>query len=94
MKVGTDAVLLGSFIDIGDAGSILDIGTGCGVIALMLAQRFKVKTDAIDIDKSSVEEASRNFNNSPWPGRLKAIHSSIQNYIQNTSSSFLIYHIK
>lgn len=80
MKVGTDAVLLGAFAEVGKAQSILDIGTGCGIIALMIAQRSEAKIDAIDIDKSSIEEAKRNFKNSPWSVRLTATHSSMQDY--------------
>ncbi|MCD4682248.1 MAG: methyltransferase [Bacteroidales bacterium] len=88
MKVGTDAVLLGAFIKIGDVKSILDIGTGCGVIALMLAQRSNVNIDAIDIDNSSIEEANRNFKNSPWPGRLIAIHTSLQDFARESNRTY------
>ena len=54
MKVGTDAVLLGSWVNIGSAENILDIGTGSGVIALMLAQRSDAQIQAIDIDNELV----------------------------------------
>ena len=63
MKVGTDGVLLGAWAQGGerDPERVLDIGTGTGLIALMLAQRFpKATIDAIDIDKTAVEEASYN----------------------------------
>lgn len=71
MKVGVDAVLLGAWAG-EKATRILDVGTGCGVISLMLAQRFpEALIDAIDIDESSVDEANLNFKNSPWSRRMK-----------------------
>lgn len=73
MKIGVDAVLIGAWADIRDARRILDVGTGCGVIALMCAQR---NPDAIirgiDTDEKSVGEASLNFRNSEWGDRLSA----------------------
>lgn len=80
LKVGTDAVLLGAWIDPKGAQRILDIGTGCGLIALMLAQKSIAHIDGIDIDAPSIEEAKRNFTASPWGGRLKAHHQSLQEY--------------
>lgn len=72
MKIGMDAVLLGAWADV--AGKqILDVGTGCGIIALMCAQRnLSAEILAIDIDPASVEEAALNFESSPWKERLKA----------------------
>lgn len=71
MKVGTDGVLLGAWCPVGQARRVLDVGTGCGVIALMIAQRNALATiDAIDIDSNAVEEAELNFNASPWAERL------------------------
>ncbi|HNY03237.1 MAG TPA: methyltransferase [Bacteroidales bacterium] len=71
-RVGTDAMLLGSWARPPENGRILDIGTGCGVLALMMAQRSGADIDAIDIDPSSVEEAQANFLHSPWPLRMRA----------------------
>jgi tRNA1Val (adenine37-N6)-methyltransferase len=88
MKVGTDAILLGSWVDVSITNTILDIGTGCGIIALMLAQRSMAKIDAIDIDKDSIDEAAINFNNSPWNNRLQAIHSSLQDFRGNTNTKY------
>lgn len=74
MKVGTDGVLLGAWSDVAGACRALDVGTGCGVIALMLAQRAcDLIVDAIDIDGDSVQEAARNFERSAWSARLRAI---------------------
>jgi tRNA1Val (adenine37-N6)-methyltransferase len=80
MKVGTDGVLLGALCDPGSAGKILDAGTGCGLIALMLAQKCKAEIHGIDIDEASIEEARLNATNSPWNDRLKFIHRSLQEY--------------
>ncbi|MBS9768871.1 MAG: methyltransferase, partial [Flavobacteriaceae bacterium] len=82
MKVGTDGVLLGAWAKIPFAvQSILDIGTGSGVIALMLAQRFvEAKVVGIDIDEGACKQAEENFQNSPFAERLTVIHSALQNF--------------
>lgn len=85
MKVGTDAVLLGAWTPLTLSPlSILDVGTGCGVVALMLAQRTQdrqeVLIDAIDIDEASVEQAKENFRLSPWSERLQAYPSRLQDW--------------
>ena len=73
MKVGTDGVLLGAWCPAQDAKRVLDVGTGCGVIALMIAQRNDLAIiDGIDIDHNAIEEAALNFEASPWAGRLSA----------------------
>ena len=64
MKVGTDGVLLGAWCDVDMAQHVLDVGTGCGVIALMIAQRnAQAIIDGIDIDDDAVNEARSNFRN-------------------------------
>ena len=81
MKVGTDGVLLGAWAGQDRPGEILDIGTGSGLIALMLAQRFpQARITGIDCDRDAVMQARENFAGSPWSGRLRAIHTSLQNY--------------
>lgn len=81
-KVGTDGVLLGGWVSVPDGPcSILDVGTGTGVIALMLAQRCpSARIEGIDTDFLSVEEATANFASSPWPSRVSAIHCRLQDY--------------
>lgn len=85
MKVGTDAVLLGTWCDF-CGHHILDIGTGCGVIALMAAQRTSdgVFIDAVDIDGASVEEAAYNFSQSPWAQRLNVHLADINSFEPET----------
>ncbi|MCM1369759.1 MAG: methyltransferase [Candidatus Amulumruptor caecigallinarius] len=81
MKVGVDAVLLASWADIRQCRKVLDVGTGCGVIALICAQRCPdVHVDAIDVHIPSVGEAQLNFNNSPWGGRLDAFVADFNSF--------------
>jgi len=80
MKVGTDGVLLGAWADVSAAETILDIGTGCGVIALMAAQRSKARITAIDIDESATLQSKENFLHSPWHERIEAIHIAVQQF--------------
>jgi tRNA1Val (adenine37-N6)-methyltransferase len=88
MKVGTDAVLLGAWADPSDANSILDIGTGTGVIAIMLAQKCDAIIDAIDIDEASCRQAEINSRLSPWGERIHVIFSSIQQYCLVTEKKY------
>ncbi len=84
MKVGVDGVLIGCWTDIGNAQTILDVGTGCGLIALIMAQRQPdAKITAIDIDLPSVDEAARNFENSPWRERLNIVHGGFHEVYQD-----------
>lgn len=83
MKVGTDTVLLGAAVDLGGARRILDVGTGTGAVALMLAQRLgdaEYQIDAIDIDEASTREAAGNFERSPWTAGLKVAHCPLQEW--------------
>jgi tRNA1Val (adenine37-N6)-methyltransferase len=78
MKVGTDGVLLGAWVKPSGEKFILDIGTGTGLIALMMAQKSDAVIHAIDIDESAYVQARENFQTSPWPERLVAMHQSLQ----------------
>jgi len=82
MKVGTDAVLLGAWSDVQHARQILEIGTGSGVIALMLAQRSSpaAHIDAVEIEESDASQASENVRNSPWQKKISVHHKAIQDY--------------
>lgn len=71
MKIGTDAVLLGAWLPIDHSARILDVGTGTGIIALMLAQRNAPEIVGIDIDKESVAEAQHNVLQSPWKDKIR-----------------------
>jgi tRNA1Val (adenine37-N6)-methyltransferase len=82
MKVGTDGVLLGAWVKIPEeTSSILDIGTGTGLIALQLAQRSGAEIiDALEIEADAFEQAVENFENSLWSDRLYCYHASVQEY--------------
>lgn len=78
-KVGTDSDLLGALAIGGNR--ILDIGTGTGVLALMMAQRYPLATvTAVEIDENAIIDASENFKNSPWAERIQLIHGDFQKY--------------
>jgi tRNA1Val (adenine37-N6)-methyltransferase len=88
MKVGTDAVLLGAWVKPNGAKRILDVGTGTGVIALMLAQRSPALIDAIDIDDTACEQAEENVKLSPWHERVRILHHSLQEYSEETTTRY------
>lgn len=71
LKVGTDGVLLGAWCAVAGARRILDVGTGTGLIALMLAQRSQAEIDAVEISEAACEDAQKNFRQSPWASRLR-----------------------
>ena len=83
MKIGTDAVLLGAWASIkNNPNSILDIGSGTGVLTLMLAQRCQAELiDAIEIDDDAYEQCVSNFENSPWADRLFCYHASLEEFV-------------
>ena len=91
MKVGTDGVLLGSWVNCQKAKKILDIGAGTGLISLMLAQRNKeCNITAIEIDKDTSEEAKININNSKWRDRISIINISLNNFATSEKFDFIV----
>ncbi|MEL6923746.1 MAG: methyltransferase [Bacteroidota bacterium] len=81
MKVGTDGVLLGAWANAAGADRILDVGTGTGVIAIMMAQRNpEAMVHGVEIEAQACEQAAGNMQRSPFAERLEAIESSIQDY--------------
>lgn len=90
MKVGTDALLVSALSSVPESGNILDIGTGCGVIALLLAQQTNCHIDAIDVDTESVIEAGENFKASTWNDRLEVLHTSVQDFCRVCSKKYML----
>lgn len=89
MKVGTDGVLLGAWSGTTGAANILDIGTGTGLIAIMLAQRAtNANIHAVEIDEEAAEQAAVNMKNSPWADRLTCFQTSIQDFAKQTRQRY------
>jgi len=88
MKVGTDAVLLGAWADATQAKRVLDIGTGTGILALMIAQKSEAQICAIDIDIDSYQQAIENIHYSLWKDRIQLFHSSIQEFSKTINEQF------
>ncbi len=90
MKVGTDGVLLGAWAPIEhNPNSILDIGAGTGLIALMLAQRSNAEQiDALEIDEAAYEQAVDNFENSPWSDRLFCFHAGLDEFMEEPEDEY------
>ncbi len=80
-KLTTDATIFGAWLPIeNEMKSALEIGTGTGILSLMLAQRSKLNLQAIEIEEHAYREAQNNFLSSPWSDRLKAIHKDFKHY--------------
>lgn len=90
MKVGTDGVLLGAWAPVEhNPYSILDIGAGTGLVALMLAQRsFAEQIDALEIDEDAYEQATDNFENSPWNDRLFCFHAGLDEFVEEPEDEY------
>ena len=90
MKVGTDGVLLGAWAEaLRPARRILDIGTGTGLIALMMAQRFpEAIIDAIDIEPVAALAADKNVASSPWKERIHVEHISLQHFLKKEKNRY------
>ncbi|PWA05636.1 tRNA (adenine-N(6)-)-methyltransferase [Flavobacterium psychrotolerans] len=90
MKIGTDGVLLGAWTPLeNNPNSILDIGTGTGIIALMLAQRSAAtQIDALEIDEDAYEQAVDNFENAPWNDKLFCFHAGLDEFIEEPEDEY------
>ena len=81
MKVGTDGVLLGAWAPVGNVKRALDVGTGTGLIALLLAQRnLQARITAVEIDAAAAEQAQENVLHSPWADRIEVICHDFRSY--------------
>ena len=92
MKVGTDGTLLGAWAQ-ASAGlcRVLDVGTGTGLIALMMAQRYpEARAIAIDIDEKAVFQAQENVSASPFADRIKVIEADVQTFEDSEKFDFIV----
>ena len=88
MKIGTDAIILGRWVEVSENDDVLDIGTGCGLLPLMLAQKGIKSADAVEIDRDSFEEAAQNFSNSAWKSQLSAIFEDVKDYAAHCEKKY------
>ncbi|OYQ44869.1 tRNA (adenine-N(6)-)-methyltransferase [Flavobacterium cyanobacteriorum] len=90
MKVGTDGVLLGAWAPVGhNPISVLDVGAGTGLIALMLAQRSNAEQiDALEIDEDAYEQCVENFEESPWGDRLFCYHAGLDEFMEEPEDDY------
>ncbi len=79
--------MLGSWADPTPAKTILDIGTGSGILALMMAQKSNALITAIDLDADAYEQAKENAEGSPWNDRIQIAHSSLQDFVVQSTSA-------
>ncbi|MCQ2315268.1 MAG: methyltransferase [Bacteroidales bacterium] len=88
MKIGTDAILLSRWVEVNPTDDVLDIGTGCGLIPLMLSQKGIRHADAVEIDRDSFEEASLNFRNSAWHEQLAVYHEDVKSFADKNIAKY------
>ena len=89
-KIGTDGVLLGAWADASLAENALDIGTGTGLIALMLAQKSSCSITALEPDKDSYNEAVHNVGISPWSKKIRVLNKRLQDYQISTKYDLIV----
>jgi len=90
MKIGTDGVLLGAWASVDQKpNSILDIGTGTGILSLMLAQRSLATTiEALEIDEDAYEQCVENFESSSWADRLFCFHAGLDEFVNEIEDKY------
>lgn len=88
MKIGTDAILLSRWVEVSPDDDVLDIGTGCGLIPLMLSQKGIHHADAVEIDGDSFEEASLNFRLSAWNSQLAVYHEDVKLFVDRNIEKY------
>lgn len=89
MKVGTDGVLLGAWADCRRCATALDVGTGTGLIAVMIAQRYQAaRITAVEIDEAAAVQALENINTSSWADRITVLKADFLEYSPASASTF------
>jgi tRNA1Val (adenine37-N6)-methyltransferase len=88
-KVTTDACILGVYPDLFYPDKICDIGTGTGILSLMMAQKFpEARINAVEIDELSAQQASENIKRSPWSSKIHVYHKSIQDFAKQNKGNY------
>jgi tRNA1Val (adenine37-N6)-methyltransferase len=90
MKVGTDGVLLGAWSDVSHACNALDVGTGTGLVALMIAQRSQAVVTALEIDADAVSQAKENVADSPWRDRVEVVQQDFRAYTSDRKFDLIV----
>lgn len=88
MKVGVDSVLLGAWVNLENNRTILDVGAGTGLLALMIAQRCAARISAVELDEPAYRDALSNIAASPWPNRIELEHTAFQSFALVTEKLF------
>lgn len=88
MKVCTDACIFGAYIDVSPAKNVLDIGTGTGLLSLMMAQRSNAPIFSIEIDNSAFHQAVENIASSPWHSQIEVVHADVSHWFPDSSTKF------
>ena len=88
MKVCTDSCIFGACVKPLGSKNILDIGTGTGLLSLMIAQRSEALIDAVEIDEAAAIQAKENVKNSPWPDKINVFHTSIQDFAKASTKKY------
>ena len=89
MKVGTDSILLGAWAETEGYQNILDMGSGTGLLALMLAQRAPhCLIHAVELDNAAAKQAQENIRNSPWANRIRLVQDDVGHFLKNTEPHF------
>ncbi|MEL6250525.1 MAG: methyltransferase [Bacteroidota bacterium] len=91
MKVGTDSILLGAWVDAKKPQRILDIGIGTGILCLMMAQKFDTaKIEGVELDPDAYKQAKENIAFSPWSDRIQVFQQSIQDFRETKPYDLII----
>lgn len=93
MKIGTDGVLLGAWCNVVKSHKVLDVGSGSGLIALMIAQRSEALITGIEIDPSATRQSTENIESSPWGDRIGIVNADFVEWASNETNNHRFDHI-
>ena len=91
MKIGTDGILIGAWVDVSKKFRALDIGSGTGIISIMLCQRnLNLELDSIELSSSAIIDAKINIENCNWSNRIKLFHQDLKDFIPNSNYDLIV----